>query len=256
MAQAQRDLHEESLIAARRCYVVAATPRTGSSLLCEGLSATGIAGRPIEAFAPDFREPWYERWGLRRGTSFSEYLDAALKFGTTPNGVYGTKIQWMHVGLLASDVGYSGSPENVLESLFPEAVYVNVVRQDRRAQAISWFRACSTNEWFRTAAAVQPPDPPVLDIERVRYLERHIDWQQSSWQKYFSDRCIRPLSVEYEHLSTSYRGEVGRVLAFLGLDESAAKGIPEPTLVRQADDTTQAWRKQLDAEATFVGCNG
>ena len=207
------------MIAAPRCYVVAATPRTGSSLLCEGLSATGIAGRPAEPFAPDFREPWYQRLGLLRGAAFSEYLDAALKFGMTSNGVYGVKIQWMHVGSLASDVGYLGSPENVLGSLFPEAAYVNVVRQDRRAQAISWFRACSTNEWFRTSATGRPADPPMLDIERVSYLERHIDFQQSSWQKYFSDRGIQHLSVEYENLTTDYRGEVGRVLSFLGLDE-------------------------------------
>ena len=31
-------------------YLVCATPRSGSTLLCEGLKATGVAGRPEEYF--------------------------------------------------------------------------------------------------------------------------------------------------------------------------------------------------------------
>jgi len=238
------------MIATRRPYIVAATPRTGSSLLCEGLSATGIAGRPAEVFAPDFRSPWYTWWGLRRDAPFSEYLKSALQFGTTANGIYGMKIQWMHVAVLAADVRQRGKPEAVLESLFPDARFVNIVRRDRRAQALSWFRACGTNEWFRTTSTVVPPvEPPELDVEMVRYLEWHIDEQQMSWEKYFRDRSVQPLVLEYERLASDYRGHVGRVLAFLGLDESAARAIPEPELARQADGITFRWREVMDASA-------
>jgi len=31
-------------------YLVAATPRSGSTLLCELLASTGVAGRPAERF--------------------------------------------------------------------------------------------------------------------------------------------------------------------------------------------------------------
>ena len=31
-------------------YLVCATPRSGSTLLCQGLKATGVAGRPEEYF--------------------------------------------------------------------------------------------------------------------------------------------------------------------------------------------------------------
>jgi trehalose 2-sulfotransferase len=238
------------MIAPTRHYIVAATPRTGSSLLCEGLSATGIAGRPAEVFAPDFRDPWYKRWGVRRDAPFSEYLNSARQFGTTPNGVYGMKIQWMHVTVLASDVQQCGPPEAVLQSLFPDASFVNIVRRDRRAQALSWFRACGSNEWFRTVSTVAPPaDPPELDIEQVRFLEWHIGQQQSSWQDYLSDRGTQPLVLEYERLVDDYRGEVGRVLAFLGLDVSASWSIPEPELARQADEVTFRWREVMDATA-------
>ena len=140
----------------RRHYLVAATPRTGSSLLCEGLSATRIAGYPAEVFAPDFRGQWYERWGLVRDVPFSVYMAASLEFGTTPNGVYGMKIQWMHVPVLAADIALSGDCGAALDSLFPNATFINTVRRDRRAQALSWFRAWRTNEWFRTVRTPLP----------------------------------------------------------------------------------------------------
>jgi LPS sulfotransferase NodH len=235
------------MIRAVRYYIVAATPRTGSSLLCEGLAATGIAGRPAEVFAPDFIDPWYGLWGLKRDVPFSSYLNSAFEYGTTENGIYGMKIQWMHVAALACNVQHQGQYETVLESLFPGAAFINIVRKDRCAQALSWFRACNTNEWFRTASTPQPPVvPPSLDIDRVRFLEWHIVQQQSSWQKYFHERRIQPLVVEYERLVEDYRGQVGRVLGFLGLNDGAARIIPDPKLMRQADAVTVCWRKEVD----------
>jgi trehalose 2-sulfotransferase len=237
----------------KRRYIIASTPRSGSSLLCEGLCASGVAGRPAEVFAPDFRDPWYSRWKVRREARFEEYLEAALRFGTTPNGIYAMKIQWMHVPVLAVDARYIGSPEGVLDSLFPGATFVNIVRRDRRAQAISWFRACETNEWFRTESTKAPDNSKRrLDIERVRYLECHLDGQQSSWERYFRDRNIQPLIVEYERLANGYRGEIARVLAFLGLDPAQGLEIPNARLFRQADSISEAWRRQMDGEDAQV----
>ena len=59
-------------------------------------------------------------------------------------------------------------------------------------------------------------------------------------------RGIEPLIVEYESILRDYRGEVARVLEFLGLDASVARTIPPPRLVRQADSLTHHWRRLLD----------
>lgn len=49
--------------AIRRSYLICATPRSGTNLLCEVLRATGIAGQPDDYFwSPPV---WYERWGVR-----------------------------------------------------------------------------------------------------------------------------------------------------------------------------------------------
>jgi trehalose 2-sulfotransferase len=233
----------------RRRYIVAATPRTGSSLLCEGLGACCVAGRPAEVFAPDFRDPWYARWGVPRHAPFRRYFDAALRYGTSANGIYGIKIQWMHVPVLAMEVGHPGPPGEVLDQLFPDALYVNIIRQDRRAQAISWYRACETNEWFRTASTLRPNEAHLqVNVERVLYLERHLEHQQSQWEWHFRQRGIRPHVVEYDQLVQDYQGVVGRVLAYLELDPLVSRSIPNPHLMRQGDAKTDAWRRQVDAE--------
>jgi LPS sulfotransferase NodH len=234
-------------------YIVAATPRTGSSLLCEGLGACGVAGRPAEVFAPDFRGPWYARWGVPRQSPFAKYLDAALRYGTSPNGVYGMKIQWMHVPELAKDVGYVGPPGKVLDALFPESLYVNIIRRDRRAQAISWFRACETNEWFRTESTPRPDESRLrIDVARVRHLQEHLGEQQAQWETHFKQRGIQPCVVEYEQVEKDYRGEIRRVLEYLGLEPSRSAEIPNPRLMRQADAKSDGWRQQIDAEDARV----
>jgi LPS sulfotransferase NodH len=232
-------------IAAPVAYIVAATPRTGSSLLCEGLAATGVAGVPDEIFAPHLRELWYEKWSLSEPVSFSRYLEPALRYARSGNGVVAFKIHWMHVAELAGQT--QCGTDAVLSQILPGARFVNIVRRDRRAQALSWFRASRTDEWtrFRDTSDAARPTPP-LDLDAVRDFEVQINTQQACWLEYFRTTGAVPLTIEYEDLDKHYRHEVSRVLSFLGLDPAAAYRIPEPRRVRQADAVTAGWRKQLE----------
>jgi LPS sulfotransferase NodH len=229
-----------------RSYIIASTPRTGSSLLCEGLAATGVAGRPAEPFAPDFRRRWHDYFLLGRRAGFPQFLEAAVRFGTSPDGVYGLKIQWMHVGGLARDAGFTGPSEDVLEWLFPHPTYVVMVRRDRLAQALSWHRALVTNEWWRLDGAPVPRTPPAPVPDAVLRLQMEIEDQESAWMRYFSRRGADALVVEYETLAEDYRRQVGRVLAHLGLDALRAGALPPPRLVRQSDAMTLRWRRSIE----------
>jgi trehalose 2-sulfotransferase len=223
-------------------YIVAATPRTGSSLLCEGLVASHVAGNPQEPFAPDFEARWRAETGVSMGESYGVFVEAAKRYGTRGD-VYGVKIQWMHVATLARNAGFRGRAEDVLEHFFPGSLFVNIVRRDRLAQSLSWFRAIETNEWWRWRWAAAPPvEPPSLDPDEVRALMVEIDRQQSEWLRYFHERGISALTVQYEELVSDYRGQIGRLLAFLGRDPAAAAAIPDPRLICQADDVTDRWR--------------
>jgi trehalose 2-sulfotransferase len=246
-------------------YVIASTPRSGSSLLAGGLVASGVAGRPEEFFTPDYIESYKKDLFLPADCSWDEYLAKVMAFATTENGVLGVKIHWRHVVSLARALGVDGDPGDVLERLFPAAVFVNIVRADRRAQAISLFRAETTGEWFRSS--VSPSEVPpwglylarptsgtaAVDLsdvaptyEQIVEIERGLDAEQAAWTNYFTTRRPEVLTVRYEELNADYRGEVARVLQFLGADPALAARLPRPPLERQADDINEHWRRLID----------
>src|SRR5271166_2734901 len=200
-------------------YVIASTPRSGSSLLAAGLVATGVAGRPEEYFTPDHIGPYKEDLKLQINCSWAEYLAKVMAFAATENGIRGVKIHWRHVVLLARALGFRGDPGVALEALFPAAVFVNTVRADRRAQAISLFRAETTGEWFRSqdpSRNVRPwglylarptPSRAAIDLtgvaptyEQIIGMERSLDAEQAAWTNYFTTRRLKVLTVGYEEL--------------------------------------------------------
>jgi LPS sulfotransferase NodH len=248
-------------------YVIASTPRSGSSLLAAGLVATGVAGRPEEYFTPDHIGSYKQDLKLPMDCSWAEYLAKVMAFAASENGVRGLKIHWRHVVSLARTLGFRGDPGDVLEVLFPAAVFVNIVRADRRAQAISLFRAETTDEWFRSsgsAARVRPlglylarpaPDRAAVDLtgvpptyEQIIGIERNLDAEQAAWTNYFTTRRPKVLTVRYEELDANYCGEIARVLQFLGADPAPAAGLPKPPLQRQSDHINEYWRRLIDHE--------
>ena len=117
-------------------YLICATPRSGSTLLCDALERTGIAGRPAEHFEvlletgrprqprdyfqrsndpevwallddPEFQDVLGEYGGRYsehptrsdpawRQPDFAGLVEEAFRKGTTENGVLGTKIMWAY----------------------------------------------------------------------------------------------------------------------------------------------------------------
>lgn len=248
-------------------YVIASTPRSGSSLLAAGLVATGVAGRPEEYFTPDHIASYKEDLNLPANCSWDEYLAKVLAFATTENGVRGVKIHWRHVVSLAQALGGRGDPGLVLEKLFPAAVFVNIVRVDRRAQALSLFRAEATGEWFRSHGSSGSVRPwglylarPALGeaaadltgvaptYEQIIEIERGLAAEQAAWIDYFTTGRHEVLTVQYEELDADYRGEIARVLQFLGADPAHAAGLPKPPLERQSDHINESWRRLIDRQ--------
>src|SRR5215210_6559319 len=99
----------------RMSYLVCATPRSGSTLLCELLASTGIAGRPAEYFEDlratglprqareyfgGYDDPVVEHLPLllpgapEAPGHFEAHLGQVVREGTTPNGVFAAKLMW------------------------------------------------------------------------------------------------------------------------------------------------------------------
>lgn len=239
-------------------YVIAALQRTGSYLLCECLENTELVGMPTEALSPENMDNLKEYWGKDVNCNFREYITAVVE-NSTCNGWFGVKIHWTQIEWTRRQLDI-GSPrdQKILDILFPDAKFIRMMRKDIRGQAISSYRAYQTEEWWKKRdvfnTQIRKPDPP-FNSEKIRAWERVFQQRNIDWSNYFANRGIVPLCVEYDDLARDWRHETKRCLTFLGQDTSVVDTAPEPTLMRQADAVTRAWRQRLDEEDTKNGIN-
>lgn len=230
-------------------YVIASTNRTGSYLLCEGLSATDVAGHPTEALTPEYR---YELCQRLYGTQvdFSVSIKTMIRHGMTSNGVFGVKVHWDQVEEVAFESGYEGPAHVFLSEELPQARYIHLFRQDTLAQAISLSIARQTEEWWRLADGEPPPNnrpDPIFNAAEILQLEQDLIRQRQAWENFFTLEGITPLRMEYEALAADYRGEVGRALSFLGQDPALAQTISDPKLQKQGNALNAQWKSSLKA---------
>ena len=231
-------------------YLVCATERSGSTLLCELLAATGVAGRPEEYFeflaaTGRVRQP-REYFPADADPSILELLAPldpplepvpharrladALERGTTANGVFGAKMMWAYL----RDFLAHGEPEQQLGPLR----WVHVERRDTLAQAISLWRAVQTAQW--RAEDRDAEVEPVFHAGAIAHLKARLEEHAAAWRTWFAGRGIEPLEIVYEEFALEPQPTICRVLDHIGVP-SAGVHVPEPPMRRQSDARSQEW---------------
>ena len=197
--------------AASVTYAVCALPRSGSSLLCELLFNTGLAGAPAEFFDPAMMKRFRTSWGTQ---SFEDYLGALRARKTAPNGVFGFKAHFFQLE--------GAFPGRALEKAFPGLRYVHISRSDRLRQAISWARALQTHKWA-SDHEMQVQLPEVFRRRQIDNLIAGIDERERRWEAFFAAIGIEPLRVTYEQLVAAPEPTVGAVLGHIGVEAAAVR---------------------------------
>jgi trehalose 2-sulfotransferase len=238
-------------------YLVCATERSGSTLLCELLAATGVAGRPEEYFEflsatgrarqsreyfPEDADPSIRALLAPPDAPLAPVphrlrLADALERGTTPNGVFGAKMMWAYL----PDFLAHGEPEEQLGPLR----WVHVERRDTLAQAISLWRAVQTAQW--RAGDRDAGGEPVFHAGAIAYLKGRQEEHAAAWRAWFAERGIEPLEIVYEEFAQEPQPAICRVLDHVGVP-SAGVHVPEPPIRRQSDARSQEWVDRFRAE--------
>jgi LPS sulfotransferase NodH len=261
-----------------RSYLVCATPRSGSTLLCHLLDQTGVAGHPEEYFealrhsgVPRKPHEYFdaerhaniiERLAFRElpdgverpanplwePGSYDRYLRWALDQGTTPNGVFGAKLMWGYLGdfatLLRGIEGNAGRavPE-LLATTFPNLRYVQITRKDKVRQAVSLWKAVQTQAW-RAKDDARAAEP-TFSFRAINFLVRLLTAHDASWDAYFLGLGITPLKVTYEELAEAPERVVRRVLDHLDIAVPDALELCAPALRVQADERSEEWVRRV-----------
>lgn len=259
------------MIAVTPSYLVCATPRSGSTLLCETLKATGRAGRPEEYFeavpstgiprAPEDylaglddadahrlvhgarpRVPAYS--DLRGIQRYEEHLSRVREWGTTPNGVFGAKVMWAHLVDLAVVTGHA-SPVLAAAELFEEPRCLWVRRGDPIRQAVSLWRAMQTQSWRSEAAEREPG----YSFAALRHLGRALEADDAAWERFFAASRLPVLAVDYGEMVRDLPGTLGRALDHIGVPYTARDLDCTPPMRRQSDSLSDAWVAAYEREA-------
>ena len=226
-------------------YLVCATPRSGSSLLCESLTSTGLAGRPKEFF---FRhtDMWsLPDWGETK--EIEQYLGWLFEDCSTPNAVFGAKIMMGNFVELVEELRKLPGRARLnsharLQSVFPGLRYVSITRRDKLRQAISSVRADQTDCWWHHQGDLDLPGPePRFNRKEIERRLEEIRFQEAEWQTFFDASRTEPITVEYEDLVGSYEATAKRVARELGIVVPRKVWFGERQLLSQSDAKTDQW---------------
>lgn len=256
-------------------YLICATPRSGSTLLCEALDNTGIAGHPKEYFealketglprrpeeyfdtleddtlgdyfqvADEYAEPVF--WD---GPGYANYLCRVLDEGTTPNGVFGAKMMWGYFGDFIENVRQIPAYRDVivpdmLATVFPNLHYIWVTRRDKLRQAVSLWKAMQTGTWREDERAFpcekRAQKEPVFNFEAIDHLVQRLTVHEVAWQYYFGVCGIRPFTVVYEELVSSYEKTALNILHYLDIPIPEELVLGKRRMKQQANAHSEEW---------------
>jgi LPS sulfotransferase NodH len=261
-----------------RCYLICATPRSGSTLLCESLEATGVGGRPREYFE-ELKETGVPRrpreyfWGLRspevirllphdseldrseeRRHSWSRddyggHFEAALRTGTTPNGVFGAKLMWSYfpdfLELMRGIPRFAGMGDgSLLNAAFPGLRYVFISRSDKVRQAVSLWRALQTWVWRKGDGTANVPRSQIREVysfDAIDHLLDQLRRHEDAWRGFFFRIGQRPVTLYYEDVVGDLGGSVSRILKLMGIESAPAPLQARDPTTRQSDELSESW---------------
>ena len=228
--------HEfENSPAQSACIVLASTPRCGSSLLCEAFCLLGVAGAPTEFFDEQTEAGFCAAWNCEPGP---DYLETLLAKKTTSNGVFSFKA---HFHQYRRAFGLAELP--ALSNL----KFIQLTRNDKVRQAVSYWRAIQTNQWAATHQSTD--DAPQFDFEQIKKLVVRIEREESQWHEFFTQHAIEAVEMVYEEFSIEPFPAATECLSRFGI-LCPQPPWPELTLTQQSDGLNEEWVRRFHEQSS------
>ena len=237
-------------------YLLCSSPRSGSTLLCDLLARSRVAGAPESYFRPASVPDFSKRWSLElcHQEWDRSYLDAVRVRGESSTGLFGMRIMWSDMPPFLDRLGVlypnaNGDRERLRSALGIER-FVHLARDDKVAQAVSLVIAAQTGLWHRNADGTirqggEPAEPPRYDRGRIADELSMLETEQQGWARWFSEQSIAPLSLTYEALSTDPTETTKLVLEHLGV---RSVDVPTVGTAKLATSLNTAWVERFNAE--------
>ena len=234
-------------------YTIWFSQRTGSTLLCQALESTGIAGVPREWFncPPDLLATF-------KKADHAELQEYLFKLGTTKNGIFAINHSFYEphfTQLIETLRKFPDCPPaaekrtDVWQQVFPNHRHIFMTRRNKVRLAVSWWRAIQSGEWhIPTGEQRKSVDlSNAYSFDAINHLYMECSMREAGIQEFFAEGGITPLSIFYEDFDQNYDGTIRTILDYLELD-SASVSITPPTLIKTADSLSEEWVQRFREE--------
>ncbi len=244
-------------------YVICTAPRSGSTLLCSLLAATGVAGKPQSYFFDPSVADWIADLGITVDANLPEREVLATVFrsvqhrGRNGTGLFGLRQQAHGLAFLCEKLAVLYPDEATDAARFHRAFgrtrFLHLTRADKIAQAISYLKANQSGLWHMApdGSVLEQTGPrrePSYDGTTLRTMVTMLTAYDRAWNDWFLREGLTPVRLSYDDLAADPAGMLHHVLDSLGLDPAAAKGI-KPGVRKLADKTSLEWAARFRAEA-------
>ena len=240
------------------CYTIWFSQRNGSSLLCEGLKSTGLAGKPEEYFHLPENVNLLSHYGVDTYEAFQQKL---WKAGTTSNGVFGVKVNAPRkendplIEELRKVPGLKNpaqaNPFEVWQNLLPNTKHLFITRRNKIRQAVSWWKAIVSQTWHRPQGDVRKYNPSDIkdryDFAAIRHLLFETTLREARIQDMLNLAGATSYTIVYEDFVQSYEETIRSVVKFLGVGQDDFKIAP-PFYQQLADDLSDEWTERFRKE--------
>jgi trehalose 2-sulfotransferase len=241
------------------CYILCTSPRSGSTLLCSLLAATGVSGNPKSYFhRPDISN-WMEELGVELDPDMSErevlrtvFQAVSLK-GSGKTGMFGLRLQQhsfdFFVEKLVVLFPNQANDKERLQAAFGRTLFVHLTRLDKVEQAVSYVKAQQSGLWHLAHDGTElerlsPHQEPAYDRLGLHKCYESMKAYDRNWQDWFRKQGIEPYRISYEALALDPIKTLSQLLDRLGIGREAALGV-EVGVKKLADCTNHNWSRQF-----------
>ncbi|KJV05511.1 Stf0 family sulfotransferase [Methylocucumis oryzae] len=211
----------------RKKFILAMTPRSGSTYLCDRMKATKRLGQPEELLGQLSLKKYLRQIPARNA---DEYLKNAMRIKRTANNVASLKTSWFQF-------------EKYLEAMqergyLNEFKYIYLTRRDLIAQAISLYRA-TASAVFHTDKQQKSENLALYhtleyDYVAIKHWFNHIVAQEKRLASLlFSIKKIFPLCVYYEDIEEDLLTVLKRIALFVSVHPENIVLPEEPSLFKK-----------------------
>ena len=205
-------------------YIICTTPRTRSTVLCDLLVSSGVAGYPREYHE---EHESLKDLNITDPKTYQKYVSVS----TSPNGVCGIQVMYKQKHIVEKFID------------FKKVKCIWLRRENKIKQAISLLKAAKRNCFHETNETRKDDGLSQIKItnDEIIYNTFELTAQDMSWGYYFQENQIGPLTIWYKELETETQQKniLKKVLGFLHIHETPI----DPKIWGVRQDTE--WDKDL-----------